>query len=317
MTVDLNMMLDLRDLQVAMDVAKRAEMGWFDVEFTMYGTCFERDGRRYFRVSADAARIYDFIETGAQKNSLPTNVLTLTKTCPVPTGMREFISSDVKKLLAKQLEAAYPQAFFALLAETAELASEDDALPLLLAERDKVAGCFDEQKLRRFQELVDFTYNARKISPSHYQDLYAWLARERRSLEAYPISKDIFEKTFYAIAYKNDDGALTYLDNAQKATVYAKKYALESQGRFVTPVFAQTYWYNYTVRLPQVHSRFLSALHDTVNSDYLALLEKISAHNDRLSPGDFQERLDYAAQQFGELAAGTLGQYGRRWGIIR
>ena len=40
MTVDLNMMLDLRDLQVAMDVAKRAELGWFDVEFTMYGTCF-------------------------------------------------------------------------------------------------------------------------------------------------------------------------------------------------------------------------------------------------------------------------------------
>ena len=63
MTVDLNMMLDLRDLQVAMDVAKRAEMGWFDVEFTMYGTCFERCGKRYFRVSADAARIYDFIET--------------------------------------------------------------------------------------------------------------------------------------------------------------------------------------------------------------------------------------------------------------
>lgn len=69
MTVDLNMMLDLRDLQVAMDVAKRAEMGWFDVEFTMYGTCFERCGKRYFRVSADAARIYDFIETSAQKGA--------------------------------------------------------------------------------------------------------------------------------------------------------------------------------------------------------------------------------------------------------
>lgn len=119
MTVDLNMMLDLRDLQVAMDVAKRAEMGWFDVEFTMYGTCFERCGKRYFRVSADAARIYDFIETSAQKALLPTNVLTLTKTCPVPTGMREFIASDVKKMLAKALEAAYPQDFFRFLDETA------------------------------------------------------------------------------------------------------------------------------------------------------------------------------------------------------
>ena len=67
MTVDLNMMLDLRDLQVAMDVAKRAELGWFDVEFTMYGTCFSQDGQRYFRVSAQADKIYDWIETAGSR----------------------------------------------------------------------------------------------------------------------------------------------------------------------------------------------------------------------------------------------------------
>ena len=316
MTVDLNMMLDLRDLQVAMDVAKRAEMGWFDVEFTMYGTCFERCGKRYFRVSADAARIYDFIETSAQKALLPTNVLTLTKTCPVPTGMREFIASDVKKMLAKELEAAYSQDFFRFLDETAQLAAEDTAMPLLLAERDQVAGCFDEQKLRRFQELVDFTYNARKISPSHYQELHTWLARERRSMEAYPHSKDIFEKTFYAIAYEKDDGTLAYIDNAQKATIYAKKYALESQGYFVTPLYAQTYWYNYTLRLPQVHTQFLEHLYTEVNSGYMTLLKTISAHNDRLSASDFQSRLDYARQHYGALAEETMRQYGHRWGII-
>lgn len=316
MTVDLDMMLDLRDLQVAMDVAKRAEMGWFDVEFTMYGTCFERRGKRYFRVSADAVRIYDFLETAAQKDVLPTNVLTLTKTCPVPTGMREFIASDVKKQLAKQLEAAYSRDFFRFLGETCELAAQDTAMPQLLAERDKVEGLFDEQKLRRFQELVDFTYNARKISLSHYQELYAWLARERRSMEDYPRSKDIFEKTFYAIAYESDNGALTYIDNAQKATVCAKKYALESQGYFVTPLYAQTYWYNYTLRLPQVHDQFLEQLHTAVNNDYITLLKTISAHNDRLSASDFQTRLDYARQHYGALAEETMRQYGRRWGII-
>ena len=40
MTVELDAMMELRDLQVAMDIAHRAEMGWFDVEFTMYGCCY-------------------------------------------------------------------------------------------------------------------------------------------------------------------------------------------------------------------------------------------------------------------------------------
>lgn len=317
MTVDLDSMMDMRDVQVALDVARRAEMGWFDVEFTMYGCAYGEDGKRFYRVSAFDEKIYDFIEGSAKKDVFPTDLFVLTRKYPVPTGMREYIALDVKKELAAEMAEQFPSEFFVMLAQLAREAAEDRALPWLLAQQEQVSGCFDLKKMRRFQEIVDYAYTCRKLRQESYAELAAWIAEEKKSMEENVIAKDIFEKTFYAIAYKNEDGALTYLDNAQKATVYAKKYALESQGRFVTPVFAQTYWYNYTVRLPQIHSRFLSALHDTVNSDYLALLEKISAHNDRLSPGDFQKRLDYAAQQFGELAAGTLGQYGRRWGIIR
>ena len=46
MTVDLDSMMDMRDVQVALDVAKRAEMGWFDVEFTMYGCAYWDKGKR-------------------------------------------------------------------------------------------------------------------------------------------------------------------------------------------------------------------------------------------------------------------------------
>lgn len=62
MTVDLDMMLDLRDLQVALDVQRRAEMGWFDVEFTMYGCAYYQNGERYYRVSTHDEKIYNFIE---------------------------------------------------------------------------------------------------------------------------------------------------------------------------------------------------------------------------------------------------------------
>lgn len=60
MTIDLNMMIDLRDMQVALDVAQRAELGWFDIEFTMYGCAYWQNGKRYYKLSAYNEKIYDF-----------------------------------------------------------------------------------------------------------------------------------------------------------------------------------------------------------------------------------------------------------------
>ena len=48
MTGNLNMMMKFRDLQVAEDVGKKAELGWFDVEFTMYGCAYLNDGKMYY-----------------------------------------------------------------------------------------------------------------------------------------------------------------------------------------------------------------------------------------------------------------------------
>ncbi len=315
MTVDLNMMLDLRDLQVAMDVAKRAELGWFDVEFTMYGTCFSQDGQRYFRVSAQADKIYDWIENGWQQGLLCTALQTLTRTCPVPTGMKEEIALDVQKQLARTMREAFPQAFFDFMQEIAVQASSDDALPLLLAEREKAEGCFDAEKLRRFQTLLDYAYTCLKITAEHYRQLHHWLAQERRSMEDIPHSKDIFEKTFYAIAYQTPQG-LVYVGNAQKAPIYAKKFALEQTGIFVTPIYAKTYWYNYTKRLTDVRRQFEQDLRQNMDADYVQLVQKIGAQNNCLSAEALETSVALATERFGSQAALTLKQYGHRWGII-
>ena len=315
MTADLMMMLDLRDLQVAQDVAKRAEMGWFDVEFTMYGCCYLKGGQPYFRVSAEACAIYDYIEAASLQQVLPTNLLSRTKTCPVPLGMKEEIAYQVKRELAQELHAAYPAEFLHLLAQTAEEAADDSAYAILQRELEAIIGCFDHRRLRHFEELVNYAYSCRKLSGEHHQQLLHELACERRSMEDVPESQDIFQKTFYAIAYQTDTG-LAIIDNAQKATIYAKKYALERQGHFVTPILSETYWYNYTLRLPDVHKRFLESLPNRLNDHYLTTLAQISRHNAHITASDFRARLAGVAQQYGPLACETYEQYGRRWGIL-
>ena len=314
MTVDLNMMIDLRDLQVAMDVAKKAEMGWFDVEFTMYACSYAIGEKRYYKISAEAEKIYDFIENSRQNGCIAGNIMKMTKKCPVPVGMKEYIARDVKKELGKSLREKYSLAFFKYLEQVAEEAEEERALPILQKEWEQVEGCFNQEKLRRFEEMVKYAYECRKIKEHQYEQFKSLIAEERKNMEEDLISKDIFEKTFYGIAYE-DKGKIEYLDNAGKAYIYRKKDELEGKGIFVTPIYEKKYWYNYTLRLPQVHKMFEEEMRAYVNEDYIAKIKEMVGTNERMSREEFAKKVDYAQRTFGEEAAATLQHYAIRWGI--
>ena len=315
MTVDLEMMMDLRDVQVALDVARRAEMGWFDVEFTMYGCAYWEQGKRFYRVSAFEEKIYDFIESGAAKGLFPTDLCVLTRKYPVPTGMRQYIALDVKKELAKDMAEKFPADFLTMLAHMAHTVTEDRALPWLLAQREQIAGCFDLKKMRRYEEMVDYAYARCKLTPPSYAALKQWIAEERKSMEENVIAKDIFAKTFYAIAYADGD-RMTYIINARRGPIYQKKQTLELAGRFVSPIFSETYYYNYTLRLPEVRRLFEAEARNYLTSAYLSNLQHIFQQNDQMNQKDFADYLQNTLEQYGPQAQQTLRHYGYRWGIL-
>ena len=89
MTGNLNMMMKFRDIQVAEDIGKKAALGYFDVEFTMYG-CAYWDGERKYKISPNKEDIYRFIEEANLKEIYPSNVMQYTERCPVPSGMKEI-----------------------------------------------------------------------------------------------------------------------------------------------------------------------------------------------------------------------------------
>ena len=72
MTADLNRLIDLRNnqiikdanVQAAEDIGKMAELGYFPVEFTMYGCAYLNpiDNKMYYKISSEAEKIYDLIE---------------------------------------------------------------------------------------------------------------------------------------------------------------------------------------------------------------------------------------------------------------
>ena len=312
MTVDLDMMLDLRDLQVARDVQRRAEMGWFDVEFTMYGCAYYQNGERYYRVSAHDEKIYDFIEN---EQNLASDMYMLSRRYPVPTGMQEYIAVDIKKELAKEMAEAFPMEFFVMLEDLAKKAEESTAFGYLQDEMNKIEGTFDSKRLKRLHEESWYAYFRRKIAHEEYQQIKKWLHDEERSMEENVVAKDIFEKTFYAFAYE-DNGQIKYVVNAGKGHIYQRKNELEKQGFFIAPLYENTCYYNYDVRLPEVRRIFEAEMHENLSTEYVRKMKDIYTKNTHIPTKEFAEYVCETREKYGEKAVETLRHYGVRWGII-
>lgn len=314
MTGNLNMMMKFRDMQVAEDIGKKAALGWFDVEFTMYGCVYLKNGQRAYRISPQSEDIYGFIEESAREDIFPSNVLSLTRKCAVPTGMKEEIALTVKKELAKRLQRIYPAEFLQLLAQTAEACRSNMASMVLWSEAEALEGLFEEEELQHFERLIHYCYSCRKLAKEDYGRLLAWLKEERASMTDDFVSKDIFEKTLYGLAYE-EEGTIRYLSNAHSGHIYESLHELEGEGRIVTPILAQTYWYNYAYSLAEVKADFKAKLKQVYSQTDLA---RFKALREGLSPVDketFAETLRFVREKWGELPAATLQRYGCRWGL--
>ena len=314
MTGNLQMLMMLHDEVVAEEVGKMAELGYFDIEFTMYGCAYLENGKRYYKVSPDAADIYRFIERANLRRVFPSNVLQYTKKCAVPAGMKEVIAQDVKVELAKQLSELFPVEFFEMLHALADQMTENSASNMLWQQVDELEGLFDIEKLRRFEELLDYMYSCRKVTTEEYKKLHAWLKDERKSMMENFETKDMFEKTMYGVLYMDGERP-RYVENARMEYIYEKLYGIETQGGIATPVFAKTFWYNYRYRLADVIKDYKTELHETLNTDYLNTLEKIR-RTDRFED-QFVNAVMQVRERFGLKPAETLLRYGDRWGVYR
>lgn len=314
MTGRLGLMMKLHDAQVADDVRKMAELGYFDTEFTMYGCAYVENDRRYYKISPNAEDIYSFIEKSNLQSIFPSNVYEYTKKCPVPAGMKEVIAQDVKMELAKKIRDSFPEEFFVTLANLAGDVTDDSAAEYMWSMVDELEGVFDIERLRRFEEQMEYIYTCRKITWETFKNLRVWLKDERKSMLENFETKDIFEKTVYGMMYLDGD-RMRYVENARMEYVYERLYDVESKGGVATPIFKRTYWYNYSYRLADVMQDYKKALRGYYDRTYLDELEKLrrtDANRDL-----FIDTYRSVKKLYGDKAGETLLRYGNRWGIYR
>lgn len=314
----LNRKMKFRDIQVAEDVGKKAELGWFDVEFIMYGCAYwdkEKD-KMYYKVSSDASDIYDFIEKSMTMEIFPSNVMSLTKRCPVPAGMKELIAQDVKKDLGRKMKECYPKEFFYELYALAEKAENNTAAEILQKEAEQLEGVFEEKKLKKYEDLVKYARSCKQINKIAYEALKEWIAGQYKDMEDDSITKDKFEKTLYGIAYE-EKGKIKYIINAQKSYIYEHLYAMEIEGVFTTPIYSKSYWYNYTYRLKDVNQDFKYHLEEELDTTYIEKIKKIRNGKKQLNSEDCMIEWEELKKKYRQEAYETILRYGYRWGSIR
>lgn len=314
MTGRIGLMMKLHDAQVADDVRRMAELGYFDTEFTMYGCAYLENGKRIYKISPNAEDIFGFIENSNLHNTFPSNVYEYTKKCPVPAGMKEVIAQDVKVELAKKIRDDFPVDFFTLLEKLADDVTDDSAADYMWQKVEALEGVFDIEALRRFEEQMEYIYTCRKITWETFKALRDWLKEERKSMLENFETKDVFEKTIYGMMYL-DGERLRYVENARMEYVYEKLFNVERQGGVVTPIFKRTFWYNYSYRLADVMQDYKKVLRTYYDKAYIDELEKIRRTDAYQTL--FVDAYRTVKSAYGEQAVETLLRYGDRWGIYR
>lgn len=278
MTANYEFVNKLRDVLVAEQVGKMAALGYFDVEFTLYGCAYYQVKKDmvYYKISSSADELYRYLDIAPRYDIFPSNIECFTLKCPVPLGEKETIELKVKHHLARQLQQSYPKSFFLRLTEIAEQVQNNSAASLLWKLADEIEGHFEENQLKQFEILLHYTYSCRKIRTQEYSKLLAWLQEEYDNMLDSVINQDVYEKTFYGIAYENN-GTINYYSNAQFDYVYRKIETLEKVGEFVSPVFVKHYVYNKQTQLREKAQQFKKELRQRYTETYMKELHALRA----------------------------------------
>lgn len=311
MTGKLDFVLQFRDEQVAEEVRRKAELGWLDVEFVVYGTAYLKDGKRYYRISSNELDIYEFVEKSMCNDIFCANPISYSKRCSVPIGTKEDKELEIKKLLGKQLQEKYPVELFELLKETTIKIRDDQSYEWLQAMRNTLEGVFDEEKLRYFEIQLEYCYSCQRLLQEHYLEMKKWIEEEKKYMEDDFVEKDLFEKSFYGILYE-DKGTDEYrhLEDSLAVYIYKKKMVLESQGILVGPIYAKKYWYHYGKTIKDLKEDYMKTCRVNMGPNYWSQLRKINTTR------SFDEKSNIQLEKMSKEAQETYRRYLSRWRVV-
>ena len=310
------MMFLYRDMMTALDVGKKAEMGYYDVEFNTFGCTYFDGQERNYSISSSAAKLYDLLENAALEDIYPTMLLEATFKKPIPRGFKELLEFDLKLDLAKKMQQDFSIDFLQALQALAHALKQNNASDLLNTYMDSLECSFQRDKLNLFENTLCLTVSQQKLSLKDYALLLKRLDEELDTISTELRPHDIFNQAFYAFAYETG-GRRNYFYDARKDFVYQKRYTLECTGVTISPLFCKTCFYNYEYRLTDARQDFVHSLPFIFDDAYFQLLHNIKSLPVACTTNEYLAIQNDFLRQYGTITKETMQLYGYRWQILK
>ena len=124
------------------------------------------------------------------------------------------------------------------------------------------------------------------------------------------VTNDIFEKTFYGIAYPLGE-TYKYIDDSVLEYTYRKKYELEKDGIWTSPIFEETLWYNYQYTFKDCRKAYDNMFKATMNESLLKKLRLLFENPIVITSKEILQE----AKQLSPKADKTLERYIKKWNL--
>ena len=307
--------LNSRDEEMAAEVGIMAELGKFEVEFTMYGCAFYENGKVLYLVSENAEKVYDFMYDIANAEKLPTDIHSASIRGLVPSGAEHYILNNVREQLLDKLYSLYDEQYFSVLFDLQNVLRTNEAVTVLKKLKYQLDGICNREQLQLFQGLLETAYRRKILKTESYIEFMQWIGWTRRDLEQELIRTDLYEKIFYGFAYwKENEPVKIYVDG-YKNNIYKRIEQRRTEGYFVSNIISKKYWYNNRYPVVEVKKNYETMLKELFGTWYTDSMEQFAGMNAPMKQTAQEKYLQYYNALSNEKTKYSLiRQYGL-WGI--
>lgn len=308
------MATEFRDIQCGNDVARMAELGKFDQEFTVYGCAYRKNKETYYHISENPETIYRFWERAQKKGIYPTKFMTHSQLTGVPSGMEDEIWDEEKWNLGTVMADSFSDSFLELLNELGSHDPLNNAAPAFSIWRDAIEGRFRRDLLRTFDIFVNYCYLIKQLDQPTYSELVAWSEKVWKQMEDDMIVKDIFERSLHGYLYE-EDGIIKSIFDAQFPPIYRLWIEAIMQGKLVTPIYSETLWFRSFMDFSKKKRLFVDHMNELMGP-HIELLRTLITGDPFISKDVFRKYFEEVENSNSQDSIETMMLYGNLWHCI-
>lgn len=306
----------LKDVSSAEMIRAMNEMQCFAQEYILYGYIWQgRDGKKHYIVSEDALTIRRSFEKHLTAKYCLTPIMQWKTRSMVQEETKDDMLLYFKLQLARELQSAYPDAYFEAVNTLLAIPEDDRAEELLLEWKEELDGYFDEAQLELFDGALQFAYGTNHISGKLYRMLEQWIQHTRKQMMHRIQVTDTFERMFYGTALRLKTGGYKYLVNANEETLYQQMEAQKNSIEAYTPVYHRRYWYHNAYELTNVRKKFETDLKELLDPAYLERMTFLQQLVSPITPERFMETAKPVYESGSTKAAEGMDFWKKHWNI--